>query len=347
VAEVPLATLLSRAWIAFAIEADNTVEAAGSARAGRLFRLSIAMWSNGLRCIGEEGTTVDQLRAQARAACNIGGLERWRWITLGDPGAGRRDGYGTHRRVKGDTVLRPTRAGAYARRLWPQVAADVEQRWRARFGDGAVSSLQDALRASALPSAGQMPWSPPEVHPSDGFYTHVISGPGADDDISLSGLMGQSLTALTVDHEQGSAVSLPLAADVLRVIGDEVVPIRDLPRLSGVSKEAIAMATGFLGRRKLAELRPGRLITLTARGHAALEDCRARTARRDDQRLRACLETIVSQREALAEGLVPPEGVWRAAKPYLAQTQRMLADPTAALPWQPMVLHRGGWPDGS
>jgi hypothetical protein len=68
VAEAPLATLLSWAWIAFAIEADNTVEAAGSGRVGRLFRISIATWSNGLRRIGEEGVTVDELQAQARAA---------------------------------------------------------------------------------------------------------------------------------------------------------------------------------------------------------------------------------------------------------------------------------------
>jgi hypothetical protein len=131
------------------------------------------------------------------------------------------------------------------------------------------------------------------------------------------------------------------------VIDDEVVPARDLPRLSGVSKEAIAMASGWLGRKKLAELGPARLITLTAAGRAALEEYRARAGRRDDQRLRACLEAIVSQREPLAEGLDPPEGSWRAEKPYVAQTQRMLAEPTAALPWHPMVLHRGGWPDGS
>ncbi len=342
-AEEPLATLLSWAWIAFAIEADNTVEAAGSDRVRRLFRISMAMWANGLRCIGEEGITVDELRALARAACNIGGLERWGWITVGDPGAGRRDGYGSQRGVKGDTVLRPTRAGSYARRLWPQAVADVEQRWRTRFGDEAAGSLRDAL----LPFAAQMPWAPPEVNASDGFFTHVADGPEADGNASLGRLLGQALTALTLEHERGCTVSLPVAADVLRVIDDEVVPARDLPRLSGVSKEAIAMATGWLDRRKLAELRPGRLITLTAAGRAALEDYRARAARRDDRRLRACLEVIVSQREALAEGLHPPEGCWRAEKPYVTQTQRMLADPTAALPWHPMVLHRGGWPDGS
>jgi hypothetical protein len=351
-AEVPLSTLLSWAWVAFAIETDNAVEAAGSERTGRLFRLSIAMWANGLRCIPEDGITVDELRAQARAACNLGGLERWGWITVGDPGAGRRDGYGTHRGVKGAVVLRPTRAGSYARRLWPQAVADVEQRWRARFGDAAGGSLRDALLLALGPAAGQLPWAPPEVHPSDGLRSHVIDVPaagstGADLDVPLGALMGQALTLLTLEQEQDSLVSLPLAADVLRVIDDGVVALRDLPRLSGVSKEAIAMGTGFLARRKLAEIGPGRLITLTARGHAALEDYRARAARIADPRLRAALEAIVSQREALAEGLRPAEGCWRAAKPYLAQTQRVLANPAAALPWQPMVLHRGGWPDGS
>jgi len=370
--EVPLTTLLSWAWVAFTIEVDNAVEAAGSERTGRLFRLSIAMWANGLRCIPEDGITVDELGAQARAACNLGGLERWGWITVGDAAGGRRDGYGTQRGVKGGTMLRPKRAGSYARRLWPRAVADVEQRWRARFGDAAVGSLRDALLIALAPGAGQLPWAPPEVHPSDGLRSHVVEvpvaevpvaevpvaevpvaevpvadGTGADAEVPLGALMGQALTALTLHHEQGSTVSLPLAADVLRVIDDGVVALRDLPRLSGVSKEAVAMGTGFLARGKLAEIRPGRLISLTARGRAALEDYRARAARPVDQRLRAGLEAIVSQCEALAEGLRPPEGCWRASKPYLAQTQRVLADPTAALPWQPMVLHRGGWPDGA
>ena len=49
----------------------------------------------------------------------------------------------------------------------------------------------------------------------------------------------------------------------------------------------------------------------------------------------------------LGMGDPAPDGGWRGQPPYLAQTQRMLADPAAALPWHPMVLHRGGWPDGS
>ena len=67
--------------------------------------------------------------------------------------------------------------------------------------------------------------------------------------------------------------------------------------------------------------------------------------------LRDALQGIVDQRDGdhprLSEGLVPyPEG-WRAERPYLASTNRMVTDPTGHLPHHPMVLHRGGWPDGS
>jgi len=343
VSRVPLTTLLSWIWVAFTIEADNAVEAAGSERVGRLFRISLPMWANGLRLIGEDGISVAELRARARAACNIGGLERWGWITVGDAGGGRRAGYGSGRGVTSGTMLRVTRAGAYARRLWPEVVASTAQRWRDRFGGGVVDSLRGALRRYA----GPIPSAPPEVHPPDGFRTHVVEGQAPDEDEWLAGLLGQALTSLTLRHEQGSAVSLPLAANFLRVIDDATVRIRDLSALSGVSREAVAMATGYLERHGLAQSGPQRSITLTAAGRAALGDYRARATSGEDEALRAALEAVVSRREALAEGLVPPPGGWRGEKPYLAQTRRMLADPAAALPWHPMVLHRGGWPDGS
>jgi hypothetical protein len=92
--QVPLTTLLAWIWIAHTIEVDNAFEAAGSERVGRHFRISLPMWTNGLRFIDEDGITVGELRARARAACNIGGLERWGWISVGDTGGRRRDGYG-------------------------------------------------------------------------------------------------------------------------------------------------------------------------------------------------------------------------------------------------------------
>src|SRR5580698_7408676 len=254
--QVPLTTLLSWAWIAFTIEADNAVEAASSGDAGRVIRISMPMWANGLRFIDGDGITVGELQARARARCNIGGLERWGWITVGDAGAGRRDGYGTHRGVRSDTVLRTTRAGASARRRWPLAVAGTEQRWRARFGAGLADSLQQAL----LPLAGPLPSAPPEVSPADGFRTHVLPGPETEQDASLGALLGQALTALTIEDEQGSKASRPAAANILRVIDDQVVRLRDLPSRSGISKEAAAMAVSYLVRKRLAEPRPERSV---------------------------------------------------------------------------------------
>ncbi len=44
---VPLTTLVSKLWIAFAMETDNVVEAAATDRVRRVFPISLAMWANG------------------------------------------------------------------------------------------------------------------------------------------------------------------------------------------------------------------------------------------------------------------------------------------------------------
>jgi len=90
-----------------------------------------------------------------------------------------------------------------------------------------------------------------------------------------------------------------------------------------------------------------RRVRLTPSGVAALDVHRERASRTQNEDLRSRLDALLAQRESLVAGLVPPEGCWRGDKPYLAQTRRVLDKPTAALPWHPMVLHRGGWPDGS
>jgi hypothetical protein len=67
--------------------------------------------------------------------------------------------------------------------------------------------------------------------------------------------------------------------------------------------------------------------------------------------LRRSLLSVTGQRDGgrppLALGLQPYPDGWRARGPYLRQTTAVLNDPGAALPHYPMVLHRGGWPDGS
>ena len=107
------------------------------------------------------------------------------------------------------------------------------------------------------------------------------------------------------------------------------------------------MATGFLKRSGLAISALGKAIRLTPDGLIALDEYRHWALRKRDSGLRSALEAIVARRDALSAGLVPPAGCWHGEKPYLAQSQRLVADPTEALPWHPMVLHRGAWPDAS
>jgi hypothetical protein len=334
----PLLTLVSWAWIAFVIELDNAVEARQAGNVGRVFRISFPMWANGLRLIAADGIEVEELSRHAGASCNVPGLERWGWITVGASTGSRRAGYGSKRGIRPDTVLRPTRAGEYARELWPETVADVEARWERRFGRQVVAALRTAL----APFDGALPWAPPEVRSPDGFRTRATSTV-ADRDGSLVVILGRTLTRLTLEHERDATVAVPIAANVLRVAG----PLAGVPRRAGISKEAVAMSASYLVRHGFAARGPDRTLALTAAGRAALDDYTARVSQRDDDALRVALIALLDQRDALSAGFVPPPGCWRGAKPYLAQTERLLADPTAALPRHPMVLHRGGWPDGS
>ena len=69
--------------------------------------------------------------------------------------------------------------------------------------------------------------------------THAVSQ-------ELPALLSKVLVALALDFERESEVSLAIQADLLRLLGERPARLRDLPRLSGVSKEAVSMAIGFL-----------------------------------------------------------------------------------------------------
>ena len=64
------------------------------------------------------------------------------------------------------------------------------------------------------------------------------------------------------------------------------------------------------------------------------------------ERLGTSLDAVLEHAN-LNEGLRPPPDGWRANKQYRARTDALLADPRTTLPHYPLVLHRGGWPDGS
>jgi hypothetical protein len=135
--------------------------------------------------------------------------------------------------------------------------------------------------------------------------------------------------------------------------------VRDLPGRSGLSKEANTAAVGFLQRSGYVAVEPdpaggAKVVRLIGQGLAA-QAKHARLAKAVERRWRKRLggdfdrlaRALITGPQ-LALGLQPYPDGWRAARnPYRARTEAVLADPTSALPRYPMVLHRGGYPDGS
>lgn len=177
-------------------------------------------------------------------------------------------------------------------------------------------------------------------------------------------LLAQTLLLFTLEVERESVLSLPLLANVVRILDQEPVALRDVPLLTGVSKEAVSMALTSLVKAGFVEVTGAGVsstLALTTAGLAArqadrhrvgaVEQAWAKEGPGDLAALRAASEELLQQgsdpASAMAEGLRPDEGTWRAHPRYRAHTEALLADPRAVLPHHPMVLHRGGCPDGS
>jgi hypothetical protein len=365
VAALPLSTLLGQVVVASTIELDNEFERRFQEAGGGARVTSLTMWSNLLRFVGE-GITVRELVAavglpKSSVVSRIGGVERWRYVTVG-PAAGRREGYGSAKGVNDEWVVRFTPAGRSAAGIWPTLPGEIEARWRKRFGAREIDELVGALRTVDQGIETELPEYLPIVSSTYGFALdlgHEQRQPRGD--LSLVALMAHALMAYTLDFENGSALSLPLSANVFRVLGGEGVPVRELPSLTGISKEAVAVSLTSLARTDyvLVEGAPAskRTIRLTAAGET-LRTSQRRLHARIEKRwatrfgadvvepLRTALERILDHPE-LPAGVTPYPDGWRASASYARQTQAVLADPRGNLPHHPMVLHRGGWPDGS
>ena len=362
-ASVPLSTLISQALVAFTIELDNEFERRFQAAGGGARITSLTMWSNLLRFVGD-GITVRELIAavglpKSSVLSRVGGVERWRYVTVG-PSTGKREGYGSARGAKDDWVVQLTPAGRRAAELWPALPGEIGARWRERFGAAEIDELVGALRAVDERIDAALPEYLPIVGSTHGMALELGQQmPRQGVDLPLVVLLAHALMAYTLDFEDGSALSLPLSANVFRVLEGDSVPVRELPSLTGISKEAVAVSLTSLGKTDYVTVEGApaskRTIRLTPAGETlrAAHRLHARIAERWATRfgtnvvepLRATLERILDHPE-LAAGLTPDPDGWRASKPYAEQTQAVLADPRGRLPHYPMVLHRGGWPDG-
>ena len=371
-ARLPLSALLSQVLVAHTIELDNEFELR-LAESGESARpTSVVMWSNFLRFVGD-GITVGELPAaaglhRARVLSNLGGMERWRYVFIGPapadvPPSEKRDGWGSARGLRSDWIVRPTAAGRATQEIRPALFGEIEQRWERRFGIGRVGDLRSSLRAIVGRLDVELPEYVPIVASTDGMAAGVVTRPRSVTSVpsQLTALLAQTLLANTLDFEERSELSLALSANVVRVLGEDGTPVRDIPAAAGVSKEATAIALRYLAKTWFAAIEGSTAATsrvhLTAKGrkararqpsvHADVETAWGGRFGVDEVRtLRTSLGDIL-EHPSLAEGLRPHADGWRATRPYLARTDALLANPRKALPHYPLVLHRGGWPDGS
>ena len=361
---LPLPALLSQALVAFTIEFDNEFERqmphrttnqgpeAGSRQGPWL--VSMAMWSNCMRFAGEAGVRLGDLESLARTTTNLNGMVRWGYIVVEpDPDDTR------PRPPRSSWLIRATPKGLQAREVWRPLFADIEKRWQTRFGKDEAGCLRESLWAVA----GQVDVELPDCLPILGYglFSRV---PGrtrratdAGSSLPLPALLSRVLLAFAIEFERESDLSLAISANVVRVLDEKGVRVRDLPLLTGVSKESISMALGILQKLRIAVVEPdqtggrAKVARLTPKGREAQDRYRhllgiieerwqAHFGEGNIRALRETLERFVgepsAQSSALFLGLEPYPDGWRAS-----------ARRPNTLPHYPMVLHRGGYPDGS
>jgi hypothetical protein len=197
-----------------------------------------------------------------------------------------------------------------------------------------------------------------------GLYSRLLGPPPQGwaerqrDPLPLTALLSRPLLAFAAGFERESDLSLAISANVLRVLSVQGVRVRDLPLVSGISKEAVAMAMGVLATTRLAvtdqDPDGGRwkVARLTMKGVAA--------QRAYHERLAACEQRWRDGLDAAAMGVIQDVLSVLAAPPGRDEDPPLLAAltpypdgwraqvrPLARLPRYPVVLHRGGYPDGS
>ena len=240
--------------MAFTIELDNEFERRlrDSGHTPRV--TSFVMWANFMRFVGD-GISVAELPdatgiPRARTLSTLGGMERWRYVTVGPDPETRRDGFGSARGLHPDWVVRPTPAGLAAAAIWRPLADEIEERWAERFGAAAIGELRLCLQPIARRPELALPESMPIVGGSSWTLADTVSG-GTQGDASrapLSTLLSRALLAYTLEFEAAAELALPLSANVVRVLDEKGVNVKDVALRGGISKEAVAMATTFLAK---------------------------------------------------------------------------------------------------
>lgn len=367
ITQLPLSALLSQVLVAFTIEFDNEFEhqmphrttnhgVTGDLRHAP-WLVSMAMYLNCMQFVTPDGIGLAELRRLARTETNLAGMQRWGYIKIEPMSSG------SAVKPRPDALIRTTYAGQKAQEIWQALFGLIEARWQERFAADTILRLKESL--STL--ANQFDLALPDCLPILGYGLtsretdypqHTRLANSSDNSVfSLPILLSKVLLKFALEFENLADLSLAISANVLRILNIEGVRLQELPVLSGVSKEAITMAVNFLQKKDFIEIASDavasrtKLVRLTPKGLQAQTKYNELVAKIEEQwqqqfgienieKLRELLESLIGSSTScpspLLEGLQPYPDGWRAA-----------VRQSTVLPHYPMVLHRGGFPDGS
>ena len=359
----PLSSQLSRTLVAFTIEADDefeqrvphrTTNHGATAEPGREreapWLVSVLMWSACLRFIPSDGVSVRSFASSAwwLSPKGISTILRrmsswWGYLTFDAAGDG----------AAADRVVRLSAGGRQARRVWEPLGEEIEQRWCQRHGQGQVGTLRSALEHLVDQFSRPLP-DCLRLYDTD-LERRAPSHPQTA--TSLPGLLAQAILGFELDFEAACPLRLAVCGNVLRVLGDGPVPVKDLARRTGLAKDGVEGHLRVLQRRKLAEVGPNpdggrlRMATLTRAGVQRHRQATGLTAGIEDQwRRRYGQRTLVT----LADALTPiagqpddPHGpLWGGLYRYPGGWRSSLPRPDT-LPHHPVASHGGGYLDGA
>ena len=236
--ENPLPVLLSHAFAAF--EKDFREAAAKVPGAP-----SLGIWANVLRAIPDAG--LDRRELAPRTVLSLRGvravlrdLERLGWLT-------------SEKRGRGLHLLRLTAAGRQARDAAPRLIAQLERRWRHRFGADLGKRLHQALANIVRQLDVCWPWcltgyGPGDVSVTGGSHVPASVGPprtpahGADWPVvlrsaaaktaraPLPALLSEVLAAFTADYESdafGYGAGLGATSNMLYFVRSAGMPLAE------------------------------------------------------------------------------------------------------------------------
>lgn len=347
---LPLTALLGQVCVALTIEADNefehrlggcfTTDFGHLGGVGGPWLISTYCYVNFLRMVPDEGIRAGDLAAMGgddRPAPRLfDGLRRWGYVTYTPDIPGT-----SPRRRDAEAIVRCTPNGRRARTAWEETFDELAGRWSARG--------LDPLREALVPVVSAISRKLPEYLPlAEAPHRRVtvpaepVSRPAAE--LHLLSLVSQLLTAITLEFEATTTHSLATCASLIRPLPSEPVLVRDLSALTGVAAKdwdaGVSQLTraGLIVVAKRAEKPTGKTIQLTEVGLQLQADYPRWLAEVEQPWEKTCGDVRKQLQDVVGSALEwtqPYPDNWRARRPL------------SMLPYQPIVTHRGGFPDGS